>query len=181
MFNITDKKNIETIDYKKFINSKSIKHSDDANDYFSGLKFLIQSEADIVTYNGIDKLLLFNISVLNIDKDGNYFYEYAINRNYDIIDNISFNSTNKNIKMTYTINQLEYDILNEFISISAQYSEFKLKFTFTEKPSVDDVIEIKYRNYLINSKDRELLSKNMVVTDAHKYSSGSIHCSLYII
>lgn len=180
MFNITDKKNIETIDYKNFINSKSIKHSDEANDYLSGLKFLIQSEADIVTYNRIDKLLLFNVAVLNIDKDGNYFYDYPINRNYDIIDNISFNSTNKNIKMTYTLSKLEYDILNEFISISAPYNEFLLRFTFTEKPSIDDIIEIKYRNYLINSKDRELLSKNMVVTDTHKYSDGGMHCSLYI-
>ena len=96
-----------------------------------------------------------------------------------IIDNIHIISSNSNVKMTYIIGGMEYDKINTFLSIAAQYHEFKLKLIFTD-PKVEDKISICYRNYLINSDLRKNLleqinketRKYIIKTDTHVYNSG---------
>lgn len=39
------------IDYQAFIESKSIIHNDTIDNYHDGLKFLINSESDVISYN----------------------------------------------------------------------------------------------------------------------------------
>ena len=74
--------------------------------------------------------------------------------------------------MTYIIGGMEYDKINTFLSVAAQYHEFKLKLIFTD-PKVDDEISICYRNHLINSDLRKkLLKEDIIKTDTHVYHSG---------
>jgi len=78
--------------------------------------------------------------------------------------------------MTYIIGGMEYGKINTFLSVAAQYHEFKLKLIFTD-PKVEDKISICYRNYLINSDLRKNLLEqikngNIIKTDTHAYHSG---------
>ena len=121
---------------------KSANHNDLIETYSDGIKYLIESKSDIVSYNTQKNLTLFNVAVLEVDKKGNYIYEYILERQADIIENIYIISSNDNIKMTFIIGGEEYDYINTFISMLSQYHEFKLKFIFSEKPTIDDKMNI---------------------------------------
>jgi hypothetical protein len=98
--------------YSDFIKSKIVSHDDNIDTYYDGIKHLIESKADIVSYN-TQKNLLFNVAVLEVDKNGDYIYEYSLERQADIIDNIHIVSSNNNVKMKFIIGEEEYDhILN---------------------------------------------------------------------
>ncbi len=126
----------------------------------------------MLSYDTQKTLELFNVAVLEVDINGDYIYEYLLERQADIIDNIHIISSNSNVKMTYIIGGMEYDKINTFLSVAAQYHEFKLKLIFTD-PKVEDKISICYRNYLINSDLREqIVKKNIIKTDTHVYHSG---------
>jgi len=160
------------MEYSDFIKSKIVSHNDNIDTYIDGIKYLIDSKSDIVSYDTQKKLVLFNVAVLEVDKNGDYIYEYLLERQADIIDNIHIISSNSNVKMTYIIGGMEYDKINTFLSVAAQYHEFKLKLIFTD-PKVDDKISICYRNYLINSDLRkQIIKKNIIKTDTHVYHSG---------
>jgi hypothetical protein len=162
--------------YADFRNSKIFSHNDNIDTYIDGIKYLIESKSDVVSYDTQKNLVLFNVAVLEVDKNGDYIYEYLLERQADIIDNIHIISSNSNVKMTYIIGGMEYDKINTFLSVVAQYHEFKLKLIFTD-PKVEDKISICYRNYLINSDLRNNLLeqfKNGIIieTDTHVYHSG---------
>jgi hypothetical protein len=165
------------MEYSDFIKSKIVSHNDNIDTYIDSIKYLIESKSDIVSYDTQKKLVLFNVAVLEIDKNGDYIYEYLLERQADIIDNIHIISFNSNVKMTYIIGGMEYDKINTFLSIAAPYHEFKLKLIFTD-PKVEDKISICYRNYLINSDLRKNLleqikKENIIKTDTHKYTNGT--------
>jgi hypothetical protein len=67
----------------------------------------------------------------------------------------------------------EYDRINTFLSVVAQYQEFKIKLLFT-KPKIDDKISICYRNYLLNSDLRKKITtrENIIKTDTNIYTDG---------
>ena len=158
--------------YDDFIKSKIVSHNDKIDTYSDGIKYLIESNADIVSYTTQKNLVLFNVDVLEVDKNGDYIYEYSLERQADIIDNIHIVSSNNSVKMTFNIGGEEYDNINTFLSVAAQYHEFKLKLIFTD-PKVDDKISIWYRNYLLNSDLRkQIIKKNIIKTDTHVYHSG---------
>ena len=52
-----------TIDFQEFINSKTILHDDTIDNYFDGLKLLIENsgKVDIITYNRTNRFLLFSV------------------------------------------------------------------------------------------------------------------------
>jgi len=52
------------------------------------------------------------------------------------------------------------------------YTEFKIRFTFLERPKIDDKFKITFRNYLINTKDRQILSHNPIKTEYISYLDG---------
>jgi SPX domain protein involved in polyphosphate accumulation len=158
--------------YSDFIKSKIVSHNDNIDTYYDGIKHLIESKADIVSYN-TQKNLLFNVAVLEVDKNGDYIYEYSLERQADIIDNIHIVSSNNNVKMKFIIGEEEYDHINTFLSVVAQYQEFKIKLLFTE-PKIDDKISICYRNYLLNSDLRKKITTrgNIIKTDTNIYTDG---------
>ena len=152
---------------------KSANHNDLIDTYSDGIKYLIESNADIVSYTTQKNLVLFNVDVLEVDKNGDYIYEYSLERQADIIDNIHIVSSNNNVKMKFIIGEEEYDHINTFLSVVAQYQEFKIKLLFTE-PKIDDKISICYRNYLLNSDLRKKITTrgNIIKTDTNIYTDG---------
>ena len=147
-------------------------HNDLIDTYSDGIKHLIVSKADIVSYNTQKNLVLFNVGVLEVDKNGDYIYEYSLERQADIIDNIHIVSSNNNVKMKFIIGGEEYDHINTFLSVVSQYHEFKIKLIFTE-PKVEDKISICYRNYLLNTDLRKnLIKEHIIKTDTNIYTNG---------
>ena len=74
--------------------------------------------------------------------------------------------------MTFIIGGIEYDNINTFLTVVAQYHEFKLKLIFTD-PKVEDKISICYRNYLLNTDLRKNIMKEHIIrTDTNIYTSG---------
>ena len=159
--------------YSDFINSTTVCHNDSIDTYSDGIKHLIESGADIVSYTTQKNLVLFNVDVLEVDKNGDYIYEYLLERQADIIDNIHIVSSNNNVKMKFIIGEEEYDHINTFLSVVAIYQEFKIKLLFT-KPKIDDKISIYYRNYLLNTDLRKKITTrgNIIKTDTNIYTDG---------
>ena len=162
-----------TMFYDDFIKSATFSHNDSIDTYSAGIKHLIESKADIVSYNTQKNLVLFNVAVLEVDKNGDYIYEYSLERQADIIDNIHIVSSNNNVKMKFIIGEEEYDYINTFLSVVSQYQEFKIKLIITE-PKVEDKISICYRNYLLNSYLRKKITTrgNIIKTDTNMYADG---------
>jgi len=152
--------------YNEFIESSKISHNNSIDNFFDGIKYLIENGSDIISYNTTKNISLSNDVLID-----NTFI-YSIEREADIIENIHFVSTDKNIIMTFIIGDNEYDNINTFIYVSSMYNEFKLKFTFTEKPNLDDKIYISYKNYLLNVNERNNFIKNVVKTNTNIYSDG---------
>ena len=162
-----------TMFYDDFIKSATFSHNDSIDTYSAGIKHLIESNADIVSYNTQKNLVLFNVAVLEVDMNGDYIYEYSLERKADIIDNIHIVSSNNNVKMKFIIGEEEYDYINTFLSVVSQYQEFKIKLIITE-PKIDDKISICYRNYLLNSDLRKKIrtTGNIIKTDTNIYTDG---------
>jgi hypothetical protein len=166
-----ERKIIET-NYDTFIKSVDIVHNDSIDNVNDALKFLVEKEKT-VSYYTKTILKLCNVDVMEVDKNGNYIYDYILNRQVDIIDNITFTSNNKNVKIIFDIGGRLYDNVNTLLILLSSYTEIKLRFYFTENPKNGDEISLSYRNYLLNSKERNELQKyNVVLTDTNKYSNG---------
>jgi hypothetical protein len=165
----------DVIDLQDFLSSKKIMHSDTSTNFNDAIMFLVKNEknADIITYN-YTKQLLFDTNLLEIDREGHYFYEYRPDKIGDIIDNIRFESSNLNNQLTYYIGGIKYapEEVSEFVFISALFHEFKIRITFLEKPSPNDKFKILSRYYLINSKNRGLLQSSRVITKNNIYNYG---------
>ena len=159
--------------YSDFIKSKIVSHNDNIDTYSDGIKHLIESKADIVSYNTQKNLVLFNVAVLEVDKNGDYIYEYSLERQADIIDNFHIVSSNNSVKMTFIIGGEEYDNINTFLTVVSPYTEFKIKLLITE-PKLEDKISIWYRNYLLNSDLRKQITTkgNIIKTDTNIYIDG---------
>lgn len=169
------------INIKEFLNSKRIIHSENANNGISGLKFLIENEkiADIITFNTCFQFSLINVSILEKNIEGLYFYEYNIKRISEIVDNIKVESlSNSKYYITYNIGDINYttDKINEFILLLAPYQNFKIRITFLETPNHYDEFIISLRHYIIDNKSNtELLSINCVCSDSGFYNGGIYH------
>ena len=169
----------DTINLEDFLSSKKIVHGESEINHTNGIRFLIENQekenADIITYNYTKHFSMFGISVLEMDKKGNYFYEYSLDRNGDIVDNICFEScSNLNAQLSYYIGGIEYtpEEIDKFVVVSAQYHDFKVRITFLKKPNPGDEFKILSRYYLINSPDRTLLSKSRIRTKNNIYNYG---------
>jgi hypothetical protein len=153
------------VNIKDFLKTIKIIHNNSINDFSDGLRFLIETTSDCVTYYTQKKIIINNITSLEINNDNKYIYEYSIQRDNDIIDDIAVTSSNKDFEVKYVISGIEYNKINTFISAISMYSEFKLKLIFTELKQ-NDIIYINYRNYLLNTHLRtDLMKTNIVVTD----------------
>jgi hypothetical protein len=163
-----------TINYKNFLNSNIIYHNDSIDNFTDGLEYLVQKNASIISYNTKKTFQLYNVDALEVINN-EFSYKYSIERQSDIIENIQFESLNKNIKLKYIIGGVQYDNLSTFINIAAVYHDFYLKFIFTEKPKVDDRIYITYKNYILNDVNRNILMRAYKIqTDTHTYANGTL-------
>jgi hypothetical protein len=107
-----------------------------------------------------------------VDNKGDYIYEFSLERQADIIDNIHIISNNSEVKMTFIIGGEEYDKINTFLSIASQYHYFRIKLYFS-KPKVEDKISICYRNYLLkNDLRKNIVKEHIIKTDTNIYTSG---------
>jgi hypothetical protein len=166
-----ERKMIET-NYDTFIKSVYIVHNDSIDNFNDALGLLVEKEKS-VSYYTKTILKLCNVNFMEVDKNGSYIYDYKINRQVDIIDNITFTSNNKNVKIIFDIGGRLYDNVNTLLMLLSSYTEIKLRFYFTENPKNGDEISLSYRNYLLNSKERNELQKyNVVLTDTNKYYNG---------
>jgi hypothetical protein len=169
----------DTINLEDFLSSKKIVHGEREMNHTEGLTFFLENNqkenTDIITYNYTRQFSMLSISVLEIDKNGNYFYEYSLDRNADVVDNIRFEScSNLNAQLTYYIGGIEFspEEIDKFVVVSAQYHEFKIRITFIKKPNLGDKFKLLFRYYLINSPDRTLLSKSRIKTKNNIYNYG---------
>lgn len=167
------------IDLYDFLSTKQIIHNDTITDYLDAIKFFIENkeQANMITYNYIKHFSICNVSILETDKEGNYFYEFSVERHGDIIDNIHFESPNINAQLTYYIGGIKYspEEVNEFLIVSAPYHDFKIRVTFLEKPTFDDEFKILGRYYILDSPDRKLLAAEKVKTKNNIYNNGMCH------
>ena len=168
------------ITLQDFFTDKNILHSD-SSEYTQTIQFLLQNNADIVTYNVSKTFAVQNISILQIDKDNNYFYEFSpLSRQNDIVDNITVESPGSQIKISYLLNDEPYstDEIKKFLIASAPYCEFKIRFTFQNnfKPDNNYIFTLFMRYYIVNNDLRKniLLSKDIIV-DKIIYKGGTCY------
>jgi len=160
------------IDYKNFLNSNIIHHNDSIDNFTDGLEYMLKTNASIISYNTKKTFQLYNVDVLEVINN-EFSYKYSIEKQSDIIENIQFESLNKNIKLKYIIGGVTYDNLSTFINIAAMYHDFYLQFIFTEKPKNDDRIYITYKNYILNNVNKDILMRAYKIqTDTHTYANG---------
>lgn len=162
--------------YNDLINKKNIFHSNENMTRLEGLTLLIDKEKDydIITYNDETKLLFLNIGVLKANKNGNFYYDYEIDRDSDIIDNINIVINDLNVNLSYIIGLDEYELkdIKEFLYIASLYNCFKLRIVFNEIPIPNKEIIIKSRKYLLKSELKQLLMRNKIITDSIIYIDG---------
>lgn len=164
------------INYNDLINKNKIYHSNENMTRLEGLRLFNDKEKDydMITYNDEIKLLFLNVGVLKANKNGNFYYDYEIDRDSDIIDNIDIIIDNLNVKLSYIIGLDEYEIkdIKEFIYVASIYNYFKLRIVFNEIPIPNKEIIIKSRKYLLKSELRQLLMRNKIITDSIIYIDG---------
>jgi len=170
-FNIKYKDYITLANLHFTINNKTV------CDYNNALKFFIinQDNADIITYKNTKHFSLLNIGVLERDADGNFYYQFSIDRHGDIIDNICYESISGiNAQLTYYIGGDKYlpEEIDKFVIVSSMYHDFQIRVTFSEKQTTNDEFKILSRYYLINPENRKKLAISKVETENIIYSNG---------
>lgn len=141
---------------------------------------LNEQNADIITYEKTNQIvLLSDIETLGRDRAGHYYYDYNVEKEADIFDNIFCKSTNSNIQLTYFIGDNKYtpEEVSEFILLSAQNHEFKIRITFLDKPATYNkepyyAFTISLRYYLLNTQDRRTFLNSIVTSNNTMYKDG---------
>jgi hypothetical protein len=174
----------QIIDLYDFLSNKIIIHSEDVTNHKDGLILFIENKehADAITYNSVRHFSINNISMLELDEKGNFFYEFSVDRNGDIIDNIILGHlSNINAQLTYYISGKRFlpNEVKKFVFCCAMYNDLKIRVTFLEKPNANDEFRIIMRNYLLDPIDRKSLATNPlgVECDNIRYYNG-VCCGL---
>lgn len=165
-----------TINLQDFLSSKRILH-DGKCEYYDALRFFIENQdnADIITYESTRHFSLLNVSVLERDADGKFYYQFNIDRHGDIIDNIRFESISGiPAQLSYHIGGDKYmpEEVDKFVIVSSMFHDFQIRVTFLEKPTCNDEFKILSRYYLVNSEDRKKLEMSKVITKNIIYGDG---------
>jgi len=165
------------INLNDFLSSKRILHNETPCEYNNALRFFIENQdnADIITYENTRHFSLLNVSVLERDADGKFFYQFSVKRDGDIIDNISFESISGiPAQLSYYIGGDKYmpEEVDKFVIASSMYHDFQIRVTFLEKQTTNDEFKILSRYYLVNTEDRQKLAKSIVETENIIYSNG---------
>lgn len=166
-----------TINLQDFLSSKTILYNDTPCEYNNALKFFIENKdnVDIITYENTRHFSLLNVSVLERDTDGKYFYQFSIKRDGDIIDNIRYQSISGiPAQLSYYIGGYKYmpEEVDKFVIASSMYHDFQIRVTFLEKQTTNDEFKILSRYYLVNTEDRKKLATSRVETENIIYGNG---------
>lgn len=166
-----------TINLQEFLSSKKILHNETPCEYNNALRFFIENQgsADIITYENTRHFSLLNVSVLERDTDGKYFYQFSVKRDGDIIDNIRYESISGiHAQLSYYIGGDKYmpEEVDKFVIASSMYHDFQIRVTFLEKQTCNDEFRILSRYYLINTEDRKKLATSRVETENIIYGNG---------
>jgi len=165
------------INLNDFLSSKRILHNETPCEFNNALRFFIENQdnADIITYENTRHFSLLNVSVLERDADGKFFYQFSVKRDGDIIDNISFESISGiPAQLSYYIGGDKYmpEEVDKFVIASSMYHDFQIRVTFLEKQTCNDEFKILSRYYLVNTEDRKKLATSRVETENIIYSNG---------
>lgn len=157
-----------------FLSSKRCIHSEEEFNFDDALRFLDSnmSNTDMITYKNTRHFKIFNVGILEIDKDGRCFHKFKVESIGDIIDQIEYVSTSiPNVIITYEIGGFEYthDEIEEYVFVSSTYNTFMIKITFLQQPNVNDEFMIKSRYYLLQPQDRVFLAKTHITTKNNIY------------
>lgn len=163
--------------YCEFKSTLKILHNDSIKNYSDAIKFFIENESDTytITYKQTKKIILFNIDMMKINANGNYYFDFSMDRKTDIIDDINIEFENiQEYKMKYLIggNLYEPENVNEFIFIAAQYHEFRIQIEFLKKPINNIEFCVSWKSYILNKSQRRLLGQNPVFTKSNLYLCG---------
>ena len=168
-----------TINLQDFLSSKKILHNETPCEYNNALRFFIENQekesVDIITYENTRHVSLLNVSVLERDTDGKYFYQFSVKRDGDIIDNIRYESISGILaQLSYYVGGDKYmpEEVDKFVIASSMYHDFQIRVTFLEKQTCNDEFKILSRYYLINTEDRKKLATSRVKTENIIYSNG---------
>ena len=169
-----------TVNLQNFLSNKKTHHGDFINQ-IEALQYLNKNkkDIDIVTYY-LSKILVFkNVSILEIDSNGQYYYDINIDKTCDIIGDINVvSNSNLKFKISYIIendsNKIVLEYINDFlfVLVAAYYSKLKIRLTFLEKPPLYDELKINTKCYFLHQEDRFLLSSNIVESKYIKYING---------
>jgi len=165
------------INLRDFLSSKRILHNETPCEYNCALRFFIENQgnADIITYENIRHFSLLNVSVLERDTEGNFFFQFSVKREGDIIDNISFESISGiPAQLSYYIGGDKYmpEEVDKFVIASSMYHDFQIRVTFLKKQTTNDEFKIHSRYYLVNTEDRQKLATSRVETENIIYGDG---------
>ncbi len=160
--------------FNDYIQNKNLVHYDNITEYIGALRLLVETSADRVMYKTHKKFLLNNIPALQIDSNGNYYYQTEYNPAEDYIDSFKLHSCDENNRLSFIINGKEYFNITEYLTICSPYMPLQFKITFHKKPSMDDTFMIAYNSYLLDSSIRHFLMKNKIITDSFTYYSGCL-------
>lgn len=173
---VDDEKNI--IIFKDWMATKNFIHIPSVNSAREAINHIVY-KGQYLSYDNTLTFSLFNLALLSVDRDGSYYIKIPFNPRFDadIIDSINVLSTTNKITAKIILNGGEYslDLFSELIIGTMSYVDIEFKISFSERPSIDDQIFIKYRNYILPFREIETMRESTIITDIFTYNKGIIH------
>jgi len=90
-----------SVNLSDFLSTKRILHHEPSMEYNDAILYFLQNReiADIITYQNERTFVLKNLSIMEKDANANPFYQFSVQRQGDIVDNIRFeNTSNLNVQ-----------------------------------------------------------------------------------
>lgn len=125
-----------------------------SNDYLTDMESLIlllkDNKFDIIKYPFMKKILILNISVMEKDNEGKYYYDYELKRDCDIVSDFIIDSDDLDVKFSFICGLNEYEMkdINKLLFVSCIYLPIKLRIIFNDE--IKKEIKITYYKYLCN-------------------------------
>lgn len=165
---------MNNFDFQKFFDHLSC--SEEIHDKVEhSLLDLIANGFDCSKFSSKLNLILNNQAFVQKDKNDKFFVELSIPKNNDICTNFCYNSCNDKVNVTLNINGVFFPI-NQYttiVNVCALYTEFKIRWTFSEEPFS---VELMYLSYLLQSDIRkDLMSKSFSFNNINYYDGVAAH------
>jgi hypothetical protein len=151
--------------------------------YIDAVRRLCASNASVVAVDNEYSFKINSIPAFETDSSGNCFYEFEIDRRYDIISDLKVFSEESTSKLTEISGDL-LKIISNRVCISKQnekvpsiltmctmYTNLKLRICLGPVPSN---FKVSFCGYLLNQTTRQLWINREVSCDGLRYSDGLI-------